>query len=120
MKVLIAGSRTFNDMEQLRDKMNSVEEIYEQKITAVLCGMAKGADLLGRLWALERGISVLEYPANWATEGRSAGYIRNVKMVDNADLVIAFWDGESKGTKHTIDTANRKGVSCEVIRFRKE
>ena len=47
-------------------------------------------------------------PADWDLDGKSAGFKRNVKMAEYADALVAFWDGESKGTKHMIETAKEK------------
>ena len=54
------------------------------------------------------------YPADWKQHGKAAGMIRNAEMVRAADWVVAFWDGKSKGTKNTIDTALRLGKRLEV------
>ncbi len=54
------------------------------------------------------------YPAAWDTYGLKAGYIRNEEMADNADALIAIWDGKSRGTKHMIDIATRKGLRVYI------
>lgn len=55
------------------------------------------------------------FPANWKL-GRRAGPIRNQLMLDqNPDKVIAFHDGRSRGTLHTITEARRRGISVEII-----
>jgi hypothetical protein len=108
MKVIIAGSRHFNDYKQLKMEL----DLYPADITEVVCGEAKGADLLGKKWAHSNNVKVSSFPADWGKYGKSAGPKRNMQMGDYADQLIAFWDGESKGTKQMIDYMKRlnKGV----------
>jgi len=111
MKVIIAGSRGFTSHVALRQSLRK----YKQDVSEVVCGMARGADLLGRQWALDNGIPVKEFPAKWNKFGKSAGYIRNAEMADYGDALIAFWDGESRGTKMMIDLAKKKNLRVEVV-----
>lgn len=113
MKVIIAGSRTFNDYPLLRC---TLDEFYlSTPITEIVCGGAAGADILGKRWAEENNIPVKMFDAQWHTYGKSAGMIRNIEMGGYADFLIAFWDGISPGTKHMIDymkTHNKHGIVC--------
>lgn len=113
MRTIIAGSRNCNDIQLL---ISAIEEI-NWVITRVVCGKAKGADHLGELWAKFMGIPIDEFPADWAKYGKAAGYKRNVQMAENADALIALWDGESRGTKHMLDIANNKNLSIFVKYF---
>ena len=56
-------------------------------------------------------------PADWDLDGKSAGFKRNVKMAEYADALVAFWDGESKGTKHMIETAKEKGLDIRIKHY---
>lgn len=114
-RVIIAGSRSFSDYGILRSRCNFL--FSQKKPTCILCGEARGADLLGRRYAEEHGIPVVSYPANWKVYGNRAGYIRNEKMAANADALVAFWDGRSSGTAHMIQLAREYGLSVRVIRF---
>jgi glycerophosphoryl diester phosphodiesterase len=80
-------------------------------------GKARGADSLGETWGNEKNVPIKSFPANWDLYGKRAGYLRNTEMADYADGLIAFWDGESKGTKHMIDTANNKGLEVHIIKY---
>lgn len=113
-KLIVAGSRTFNDYALLKEKMNAL--LGGRKPDAIVCGEAKGADLLGRKYAEENNIEIDSYPAQWDKYGKQAGYIRNEQMAENANALLAFWDGESAGTKHMIETAKRKGLQVRVIK----
>lgn len=101
MKTIIAGSREITDYQQV---LNAIG-LIDWKITAVVCGMARGVDKLGKKFALQNQIPVHYYPAIWHIHGKSAGYLRNVEMAKNAEALIAIWDGKSKGTSHMIDIA---------------
>lgn len=111
MKVIIAGSRSFNDYLLLSQIMATVPA------SEIVCGEARGADSLGRKWAEENGIPIKSFPAQWELYGKSAGHIRNREMGDYADYLIAFWDGKSKGTKGMIDYMQRIGKHGKVIKF---
>lgn len=119
-RVIIAGTRSFNDYELLRDSCNNLlSEKQRTHIVVVISGTARGADQMGERYARERGFQLRRFPADWEQYGKSAGHIRNAKMADNADALIAFWDGESKGTKNMIDNARRKGLAVRVIQYQK-
>ncbi len=119
-RVIIAGTRSFNDYELLRDSCNNLlSEKQRTHTVAVISGTARGADQMGERYARERGFQLRRFPADWEQYGKSAGHIRNAKMADNADALIAFWDGESKGTKNMIDNARRKGLAVKVIQYQK-
>ena len=117
-RVIIAGTRSFNNYELLRTSCNNLLSVKQRTHTVVIIsGTARGADQLGERYAHERGYDVQQFPANWERDGKAAGYIRNAKMADNADALIAFWDGMSNGTKNMIDNARRKGLAVRVIQY---
>ena len=119
-RVIIAGARSFNDYELLRDSCNNLlSEKQRTHTVVVISGTARGADQMGERYARERGFQLRRFPADWEQYGKSAGHIRNAKMADNADALIAFWDGESRGTKNMIDNARRKGLAVRVIQYQK-
>lgn len=119
-RVIIAGTRSFNDYELLRDSCNNLlSEKQRTHTVVVISGTARGADQMGERYAKERGFQLRRFPADWEQYGKSAGHIRNAKMADNADALIAFWDGESRGTKNMIDNARRKGLAVRVIQYQK-
>lgn len=106
MKVIIAGSREGFTLED-------VYKAWDQSdipISEVVSGTARGVDRFGEDFAAKEGIAVKQFPADWDKHGKSAGYRRNSDMADYADALIALWDGKSKGTKHMIDLATKKGI----------
>jgi hypothetical protein len=113
MRVIISGSRTVRDYNLI---VRAVEESGFQ-IDVVVSGRAEGVDRYGEEWAANHDVPVDEYPADWGAHGRSAGHIRNREMADNADALIAIWDGESRGTRNMIETAKRLGLRVHVHRI---
>jgi len=105
----IVGTRTFDDYEFLESELN---KRFPRGIDCVVSGGARGADALAKNYAINHNIPYKEFPAEWDELGKSAGYIRNRKIVDNCDHVVAFWDGKSRGTLNTIYLAKGK---CTVI-----
>lgn len=112
MKVAIVGSRSFSNYTLLTKYLSRLP-----KIELIISGGARGADQLGEKWAETQGIKTLIFKPNWRRHGKSAGIIRNREIVNNADMVIAFWDGQSKGTRHTVEIARKKGLTVEVVPF---
>lgn len=116
MRTIVAGGRDFDDYELLDRSLDWFEEHISGRIT-VVSGMARGADALGVRWAEERRRTLDKFPADWDKHGKGAGYRRNVEMADFATALVAFWDGKSRGTKHMIDTALRKGLIVKVVYY---
>lgn len=112
MKLIIAGGREFFPEEADYIFLENIYDIND--ITEVVSGCAKGADRFGEVWAEDKGIPIKKFPADWNTHGKRAGPIRNSQMADYADALCAFWDGKSKGTKHMIDDAQKRGLQVFV------
>lgn len=112
MKLAIIGSR---DLPGSPETVATAIAQHNLAPTAVLCGEARGPDAWGRLWAEQRGIPVISYPADWERYGRSAGMIRNREMIAAADAVLALWDGVSKGTRDAISLARRRGIPVYLV-----
>jgi len=112
-KTIIAGSRGIVDY-------TLVEEAIKESnfcIQEVVSGTAKGVDKLGEEYAIKHCIPLSRFPillSDWNKHGRFVGYARNSQMADYADSLIALWDGKSKGTKHMIDDAKKKGLNVFV------
>lgn len=117
-RVIIAGSRTFNDFTLLLHTMSeyfAVECAFSD--IEVVSGTARGADQLGERLAHECGFKCKRFPAEWNRYGRSAGYKRNTQMAEYATHLVAFWDGQSRGTRHMIDLAKAAGLEVVVVKF---
>ncbi len=83
----------------------------------IVSGHASGADSLGEKFAADHNLQCELHPADWERHGRAAGPIRNEKMAEVSDALIAFWDGKSRGTKSMIEIARRKGLQVAVVRY---
>lgn len=101
MRTIIAGSREGVRHQNLHDVLSDPP----WEISHVITGGARGADTLGSMWADTAQINQTIHKADWDKYGKSAGYKRNLVMADDAEALIAFWDGSSKGTKHMINIA---------------
>ena len=112
MKIAIIGSReqgNINFAQELEKHINI------NNGDTIVSGGAKGIDSIAAQYATTHGLSLIEIRPDYARYGRGATFIRNREIVDNADMVVAFWNGTSKGTKYTIDYANKKGVTTLII-----
>lgn len=110
VKVIIAGSRSIKNGDTVTSAI--MESGFQ--ITEVVTGMAAGVDLLGEEWARYNYVSIVRFVPDWDTHGKKAGILRNIEMANYADALIAVWDGESKGTKHMIDYATKRGLKVFV------
>ena len=115
-KVIIAGGRDFSDYSLLKESADKILQKHLPEVT-IVSGCASGADKLGERYAIERGLNIIKKPADWKQYGKSAGIIRNAEMADIADGLLAFWDGQSKGTKNMVDRARHKGLDVEIIAY---
>ncbi len=113
MRVIIAGGRDYADYDRLNKIcLKLLGPLLDIEIVS---GCAAGADSLGERFARDRGIPVKQFPADWDGLGNKAGYVRNEKMAVYSDVLIAFWNLHSHGTKHMIDLAKKHAVPTVVI-----
>lgn len=118
MKVIIAGSRSASRLSLVEYGMRQLLDKYKPRSPiVVLSGTAKGGDTLGEEWALKHGATIQRYPADWDKFGKSAGYIRNTKMANDAYILLAIWDGKSRGTKNMIECMDSRTKPYLVINF---
>lgn len=99
LKYGVVGSREFSDY----DYMKSILHWFEA--SCIISGAARGADRLAKKYADENSIKCVEFKPNWDKYGKKAGLIRNQQIVTASDAVIAFWDGTSPGTRHSLQLA---------------
>lgn len=110
-KYIIAGSRDFTDFELMGKVLKEFE------VSEIVCGGARGADLLGKEYGEKYNIPVKMFPADWKKFKNAAGPKRNIEMAEYADALIAFWDGESTGTAHMIKEAHRRKLYTVVVKY---
>lgn len=122
MKIVIAGSRDFNNYDILNKCMTSLlsgvldRTMGNGEIT-IISGGARGADVLGERYAKEHNMILKVFPAEWDKYGKSAGYKRNHQMAQYGDVLVAFWDRQSRGTMHMINLCKQLGLQVYVFDF---
>jgi hypothetical protein len=130
VKVIIAGGRDFTNYNLLKSKCDKI--LSNQKDIEIISGEASGADKLGEQYSEENNLKLKTFPANWndfsepckikyrkngSKYNALAGHVRNQKMADYADALIAFWDGSSTGTKDMIDRAKKSNLIIRIINY---
>lgn len=115
MKIVIAGSRKYNNYEEAKEFIESC--IKDDSPHVIMSGGCRGADKLGERYAEEKGYELRCFAAEWSRLGKAAGPLRNKIMAEEADVVICFWDGKSSGTKSMIELARALGKSVVIKRI---
>lgn len=112
MKVAIIGSRNLGVI--------GLENFLPKNVTEIVSGGARGVDTCAREYAQAHGIQLTEFLPDYTRYGRSAPLKRNLEIIAYADLVLAFWDGKSRGTKYVIDNDNckKQGVPIRVYLYK--
>ena len=106
MKVAVIGSRNLSV---------DLEKYIPENTTEIISGGAIGIDTLAELYAVSKKLPIKIYKPEYEKYGKAAPIIRNRLIVDDADIIIAIWDGHSKGTKYSIDYAKKNGKSIKVV-----
>lgn len=127
MRIIVAGSRPPKGIDPKIAKtmldeyralifshLNMVLANSNPNDVAIISGMAAGADMIGHEYARERGLPVIEMPADWEAHQKKAGYLRNVAMAEKATHAVVYYDGQSKGSAHMIDMAKKHGLALRV------
>lgn len=114
MKIAIVGSRNCGN-PRLGDYIESIIPLSDIEI--IISGGARGIDSLAAEYANNHNIQLVEIKPDYQSYGKAAPIIRNKQIVDSADMIIAFWDGESRGTKSVIDYSNKKSKNIKVFRI---
>ena len=109
MIIIVSGGRKYRNQTRVYKALDAVHA--KRRITLLIQGFAQGADKLARAWAISRGVSFLDVPADWELYGKAAGPIRNSIMVDHRPkpkLVIAF--PGSRGTADLVRQAKKARI----------
>lgn len=118
-RVIVAGCRWFNDYQRSHWELHNLLWQCPNERLCIIHGGAQGADRQGERYATDRGLWPVLFFADWWAHGKGAGHIRNGEMAQVGTHLIAFWDGESRGTKNMIEQASNKGIRIKVIEIRK-
>ena len=106
MRVAVIGSRGL--------QVNDLGKYLPDEVTEIISGGARGVDTSAREYAMEHGLKLTEYLPEYSRYGRSAPLKRNITIIENADLVLAFWDGTSRGTKYVIDNCKKRNIPIQI------
>jgi len=113
MIIGVIGSRTFIDYDLMVDTLKHI------KITKIVSGGAVGADSLAERYAKEHNIPTQIFLPDWEKNGKFAGFKRNTDIVNESDMIVAFWDGTSKGTLDSIKKAEKLNKKILIINIKK-
>lgn len=119
-KLIVAGSRSFTDyprMEKDLDRLLSVKVKDGEHIIIITGACPKGADALAARYAAARGLELREFHADWDRWKKLAGPIRNRRMAENGHALVAYWDGQSRGTADMIRQAEVFNLRIVIRRF---
>lgn len=111
VSLAVVGSRNFSNYNLLKSELDNL------RISKIISGGARGADSLAEVYARKNKIELKVFPADWNRHGRRAGYLRNKEIVEECTHLIAFWDGKSRGTAHSIKSAKERGKLLKVVKY---
>ena len=117
MKLLIAGSRGYNNYVDFCIKMMKIMKKIDKSQVTIIKGGARGADRMARRYANDHDIPCITMLADWDKYGKQAGMLRNKEMADKCTHAVIFWDGNSPGTKHMISLLKEKGIKHVIMRI---
>ena len=112
MRLAIVGSRKIKDID-LREFLRDMNEQPD----VIISGGANGIDTLAAEYAVKNGIELIVIRPDYDKYGRAATHIRNRQIVEQSDAVLALWDGESRGTLSTINSAKRLRKEIKVVKI---
>ena len=107
MKLAVIGSRNLTKAV--------IDGYISEEVDEIVSGGARGIDSLARDYAVRKGIRLTQILPKYEKYGRAAPLKRNEEIAKYADEAIAFWDGRSKGTQHTIESFKTLGKKITVI-----
>ena len=117
MNIAIVGGRDFNDFDLLKKALTDFMDGNQTFLNAIVSGGAKGTDTLAEKFADEIGLEKIIFKPNFAKFGRGAALMRNTEIIENSDVVFAFWDGKSKGTLDSINKAKKMEKILHIIHY---
>lgn len=113
---MVTGSRSWESKGLIQRVLWGIDDNHAgDSEIEFLHGGATGVDLIAAECAQDLGWKVRLFTPDWEGQGKKAGVLRNVQMLDENPLkVIAFWDGQSKGTRHAFEEAIKRGIATDI------
>ena len=100
----VVGSRDFPNLPLVSEYLDKIQS--RQKVSKIVSGGARGVDHEAALWAKKNQILLVEHIPEWDKyHKRMVAYVRNKLIVEQSDVIVAFYDGKSKGTMMSIQLA---------------
>lgn len=122
MRVAIVGSRSIDDEQYVFDEISTIlaQRTPPDEPIVIISGGAKGVDSIAKMYAEDNGYDFILFKPYHLIDNKADFqpryfFSRNRQIVDNSDLVVCLWDGESNGTEHVIQYATRKGKALEIV-----
>ena len=109
MKVAIIGSRGV--------VVENIGDYLPKDCDEIVSGGAKGVDTCAEQYAIQNGIKLTVFLPDYARYGRGAPHKRNKQIAEYADEAIAFWDGKSRGTAHTINEFRNYSKTVKIVQI---
>lgn len=106
IKVAVIGSRGL--------RVDDLGKYLPEDTATIISGGARGVDASAQEYALRHGLKLVEYLPEYSRYGRAAPLKRNIAIIESADLVLAFWDGASKGTKYVIENCKKRNIPVQI------
>lgn len=107
MKVAVIGSRGLS--------VKNLGKYLPADTTEIVSGGARGVDTSAKEYAKTHGLKLTEFLPEYKKYGRTAPLKRNITIIEYADIVLAFWDKKSHGTKFVIDNCKQRGVPVKIF-----
>lgn len=104
--IAVIGSRTFFNLSKMNEVLDRIIDKYKVSNIFIVSGGAKGADNMAQNYARTNGYPIIIYYPDYEREGRGAPLVRNEKIIKQANIVVAFKNGESNGTNHALSIAD--------------
>lgn len=106
MKIAVVGSRNL--------VVNDLGKYLPNNVTEIVSGGARGIDTCAREYAIAKGLKLTEFLPEYSRYGRGAPLKRNLQIINYADCVLAFWNGQSRGTKFVIEHCKAQGKPVRI------
>lgn len=111
MKIAIIGSRNL--------KVDNLDKYIPESVTEIVSGGARGIDTCAKEYAQKCKIKLTEFLPEYNKYGKTAPLKRNIQIIEYADIVLAFWDGKSHGTKFVIENCKKKNKKIRIFLSKK-
>lgn len=107
MKVAVIGSRNL--------RVDDLEKYLPSETTEIVSGGARGIDTCAKKFAQKKNLKLTEFLPQYDIFGKYAPLKRNIEIIEYADVVLAFWDKKSRGTKFVIENCKKRNIPCKIF-----